>query len=205
VATPAWNDVKKGVATEDHHYNYTFYMPLPLAHGLIGASVAAAIDRSPESIDWRKLLVAALLGVFPDFDYALNWLRISGGGWHHGFTHSIFFAVFLGVITGIIFKEKTARGFIVFAAAAASHTLLDFLITESQGVALWWPLTDHRYKLLLPNPIDYTWSNVTIWTSAVGVLTISLTELALFGPILLSVILVKRLLGSPIRKPDVNS
>ena len=73
-------------------------MPLPVAHGLLGASIAAALQPS-ESPRWRTLCVCALLGVCPDFDYALNWLRVSGGGWHHGFTHSILFALFIGSLT----------------------------------------------------------------------------------------------------------
>lgn len=50
-------------------------MPFPVAHSLIGASVGAAIDRRSEAF-WQILLLSALLGVCPDFDYVLNWLRI---------------------------------------------------------------------------------------------------------------------------------
>ena len=45
-------------------------MPFPVAHSLIGASVGAAIDRRSEAF-WI-LLLSALLGVCPDFDYVLN-------------------------------------------------------------------------------------------------------------------------------------
>ena len=139
-------------------------------------------------------MTGALLGICPDFDYALNWLRISGGGWHHGFTHSILFAVILGLITASVLGGRKARSVALFSAAAASHTLLDFMITESRGVALWWPFTDQRYKLRMPNPIDYTWSDASLWGAATDVLRISLVELMIFAPILLAVVLVKRLL-----------
>jgi hypothetical protein len=82
----------------------------------------------------------------------------------------------------------------VFSAAFASHTLLDFLITESQGVALWWPFTDHRYKLRLPNPIEYTWNDASLWDAAVDIIKISLTELLIFAPVLLVVVLIRRIL-----------
>jgi len=49
-------------------------MPFPVAHSLIGASVGAAIERRSEAF-WQILLLSALLGVCPDFDYVLNWLR----------------------------------------------------------------------------------------------------------------------------------
>ena len=92
----------------------------------------------------------------------------------------------------LVWGERKIHRLILFTAATASHTLLDYLMTESRGVALWWPLTNHRYKLMLPNPIDYNWSGASMWRALVDVLTISLMELAIFGPILLSVILIKR-------------
>ena len=169
-------------------------VPLPVAHGLIGASVVAALFPSSRSRIAKLLLLGAILGISPDLDYALNWLRISGGGWHHGFTHSIPFALIAGAVTLILLREWKARSLVVFSGAYASHTLLDFLITESQGVALWWPFTDHRYKLRLPNPIDYTWNDASIWDVAVDIFKISVAELLIFGPVLLVVILIRRVL-----------
>jgi membrane-bound metal-dependent hydrolase YbcI (DUF457 family) len=167
-------------------------MPLPLAHALVGASAAAAFLPAFRSRQWKPLLIGALLGISPDFDYALNVLRISGGGWHHGFTHSIAFACLLGLITVVVSKEWRVRSFFAFCAAAVSHTLLDYLITESYGVALWWPFTDHRYKLRLPNPIDYTWSDASIWEAGVDVLKITLIEFMIFAPIFLAVVSLRR-------------
>jgi len=170
-------------------------MPLPVAHGLLGASVAAALLQSSKTRQWRLLWMGAFLAVCPDFDYVLNWLRISGGGWHHGFTHSILFALLLGLIVATVLGEKKVRSVIFYSAATVSHTLLDFLMTESRGVALWWPITDQRYKLRLPNPIDYTWSNVSLWQATLDILRISLTEFMIFAPILLLVVWVRRLLA----------
>ncbi|HEX7334806.1 MAG TPA: metal-dependent hydrolase [Pyrinomonadaceae bacterium] len=170
-------------------------MPLPLAHALVGASTAAALRPGAESNAWKPILIGAFLGVCPDFDYALNVMRISGGGWHHGFTHSIAFACLLGLITIVILRDWKVRSFILYGAAAASHTLLDYLITESRGVALWWPFTDHRYKLEITNPIDYTWSNTSIWEVSAGVLKITLTEFMIFAPILLLVVLLRRVVS----------
>jgi membrane-bound metal-dependent hydrolase YbcI (DUF457 family) len=165
-------------------------VPLPVAHGLLGASVVAALLPSSRSRIAKPLLIGALLGISPDFDYALNWLRMSGGGWHHGFTHSIPFALVIGMVTIIVLREWKLRSFIVFSAAYASHTLLDFLITESRGVALWWPFTDHRYKLRLPNPIEYS----SLWETTTDMIKIALTELLIFAPVLLVVVLIRRVL-----------
>ncbi|HEU4433847.1 MAG TPA: metal-dependent hydrolase [Pyrinomonadaceae bacterium] len=167
-------------------------MPLPVAHSLIGASVAAALNKKTEGW-WKLLCVSAFLGVCPDFDYILNWLRVGKGGWHHGFTHSIVFALVIGAAMSLVTRWRTVQAFIVFSAATASHTLLDYLMTESRGVSMWWPFTDHRYKLQGPNPIDYTWSTTSLAEAAVDIIRISLTELLIFGPILLVVIVLRSL------------
>jgi len=73
------------------------------------------------------------------------------------------------------------------------HTLLDYLMTESRGVSMWWPFTDRRYKLQGPNPIDYTWSTTSFWNAAVDIIQISLTELIIFGPLLLIVIWLRNM------------
>jgi membrane-bound metal-dependent hydrolase YbcI (DUF457 family) len=174
-------------------------MPLPIAHGLLGASVGLALHQSSRPLSWKLLLIGSFLAICPDFDYLLNWLRISGGGWHHGFTHSFLFALFLGLIATAVFGERKARSVIIFSAAAGSHAILDFLMTESRGVALWWPLTNQRYKLRLPNPIDYTWSNESLWQATVDLFRISLIELMIFGIIFLAVALARNFL---IRQSD---
>jgi hypothetical protein len=73
--------------------------------------------------------------------------------------------------------------------------LLDFLMTESGGVALWWPFTDHRYRLSLPNPINYTWDTASLWGAAIDLLKISFLELVIFSPLLVLVLFARRLPG----------
>jgi hypothetical protein len=65
-------------------------------------------------------------------------------------------------------------------------------MTESRGVALWWPFTDHRYKLEGWNPIDYTWNSESLLDVVIALVRISLTELVIFAPLLLLVILLRR-------------
>jgi LexA-binding, inner membrane-associated putative hydrolase len=166
-------------------------MPLPVAHALVGASAAAAFSKRSEA-RWQLLALSGLLGVCPDFDYFLNWLHIGRGGWHHGFTHSIVFALFAGAVTALVSRWRTVRGFVAFSAATASHPLLDYLMTESRGVSLWWPFTDHRYKLEGWNPIEYTWNSESLLDVMVALIRISLTELVIFAPLLLLILLVRR-------------
>ena len=169
-------------------------MPLPVAHGLLAASVVVVLREPTQSRPWKLLLIGVFLGISPDLDYALNFLRVGSGGWHHGFTHSIVFAVFCGLIATLIAGERRLRNLILFTGATVSHTLLDYLITESRGVALWWPFTDYRYKLRLPNPIDYTWSTTSLSEMMVDLLRICLVELMIFGPLVVVVVLLKRLI-----------
>ena len=171
-------------------------MPFPVAHALVATSAAALVQSSTPR-RWKPLWIAAFLGICPDFDYALNWLRIAGGGWHHGFTHSFLFAFVLGLAAAILSGAKNVRSVVMFSAAAISHPLLDFVMTESRGVALWWPFTDRRYKLRMPNPIDYDWSSASLWEGAVDVLRISLVELIVFAPILLVILFLKQRLAKP--------
>ncbi|HEV2861135.1 MAG TPA: metal-dependent hydrolase [Pyrinomonadaceae bacterium] len=170
-------------------------MPLPVAHALLGAAVGEALRRPARGRRRKILLTCALLGVCPDFDYALNWLRVSGGGWHHGFTHSIAFAALLGLLTAVVLRDVKARSVLVFGAATASHTLLDLLVTDSRGVTLWWPFTNRRYRLGLDGPVDYVWSNASVWDVVVAVLGVSVVELIIFGSLLAVVFLVRRSLG----------
>src|ERR1044072_6380514 len=137
------------------------------------------------------LLVGAFLGIAPDFDYALNWLRIAWGGWHHGFTHLIPFALLIGFVLIVIFRDWRVRSYLLFTLAYMSHTLLDFMFTESRGVALWWPFTNYRYKARFPGPIDYVWSDGSLWATLVDVLQICLLEIVIFGPLLLAVLWIK--------------
>jgi hypothetical protein len=61
-------------------------MPLPVAHGLIGAGVVAVIHPSRKL---SVLLVGALLAISPDFEYALNWLRLYT--WNSAFRSEMMF------------------------------------------------------------------------------------------------------------------
>ena len=90
-------------------------MPLPVAHGLLGAAVAAAMSHESGSLRWKPVLTGAFLAICPDFDYALNWLRISGGGWHHGFTHSIVFAVAVGLMTTTVMGGRKLHSLVLFS------------------------------------------------------------------------------------------
>jgi membrane-bound metal-dependent hydrolase YbcI (DUF457 family) len=157
-------------------------MSLPLAHALVGGAVGVALwpDRTPAG-SRRALAVGALLGVCPDADYLLSWLHVLGWGWHHGFTHSVAFAGIAGAIVSRALGLGW-RGALACVLAVLSHPLLDYLITESPGVALWWPVTGRRTKLGI-DALSY-YRLVDASQGALALVKLCTVEVVLFGPIL---------------------
>ena len=76
-------------------------MPLPIAHGVLGASILVAVreprDKTPLH---HTLLLGFLLGNLPDVDLVLAWLLGWGAEAHGGWTHSFFFAAVIGLVVG---------------------------------------------------------------------------------------------------------
>jgi len=138
-------------------------MPLPVAHGLVGASLVV-LSRSRFSLkrDWGMMAFGAALGILPDFDIFFSWVLGLGIKWHGSFTHSIFFAAAAGCVSAALRREGETRDIPVYAMATLSHGLLDAITKKEYGGAqLFWPFSSHTYRLKLfdyfewyPNPFD---------------------------------------------------
>jgi membrane-bound metal-dependent hydrolase YbcI (DUF457 family) len=161
---------------------------LPVAHGLVGATMVASLAADPRSRNSRHLLAGAFLGIAPDFDYALNYVPGLGRGWHHGFTHSIVFGCLVGFLMSLGFGKGKPRATVVYSLAIISHPILDFFFTESRGIQLLWPFSAKRFRLMVPSPIEYDWSNSSLSAAIIDLLKISLLELMIFGPIFVFVL-----------------
>jgi len=72
-------------------------MPLPVAHGLLGASIIAAVHPRPTNRYFLPLVTGALLANAADFDF-LPAILFHSKTWHRGFSHSITLAVFVCLI-----------------------------------------------------------------------------------------------------------
>ncbi len=122
-------------------------MPYPVAHGLLGAAVVAALgEQAPPKRRAAQIAVGAFIGILPDFDYGLHAFIKGPYGWHHYFTHSFAFAAAVGVLTALVMGRPSARTMLAFSLATASHPVLDYFFTEGRGIALFWPFTDFRYR-----------------------------------------------------------
>jgi membrane-bound metal-dependent hydrolase YbcI (DUF457 family) len=146
--------------------------------------------------DWKYLLLGALLGVFPDFDYLLSWARFLDRGWHHDFTHSILFAFLMGFLTAAAIRKVRFREVMRYGLAMLSHPLLDFLYTHSRGVELFWPFLDTRYTVRLMPPIGYDWRRSSLLLMAGDIFRICAVEFAICGTLFAAVLLVRNLARS---------
>jgi membrane-bound metal-dependent hydrolase YbcI (DUF457 family) len=172
-------------------------LPLPIGHGCISASAVAALkpDFSLKS-DWKILSLGLLLSIAPDFDYALVWIFKLSNEWHRGFSHSLVFALVLGVAAAFILKADRIRNAFIFTAAAASHTLLDYSTSHSAegGVTLFWPFSSQQYALGLTRGFEISLSQTSGVEMIAHLLRASVAELLVFGPVLLIVLTTRFML-----------
>lgn len=123
-------------------------MPMPIAHGFLGASIVVAIY--PQSFKTRyylPVLTGAFLANSADFDFLLVFLT-SYKSWHRGFTHSIVFSIVVGLLFSLYFGRTEWRKSLAFGLAYASHFILDFITTKiGGGMELFFPFAKERYGL----------------------------------------------------------
>jgi hypothetical protein len=123
-------------------------MPLPVAHALLGATVTDAGFSPDRNALLKRYLIGAVIAVLPDFDLFFSWILGFGDRWHGKVTHSILFAILLGMLAAGLGGMWNRRAVIVFSCAALSHGILDALTHRRfGGSALLWPLSTHRFRL----------------------------------------------------------
>src|SRR5208282_230426 len=116
-------------------------MPTVYTHAMVGVTLGYLCTRRRRA--WPFWVMAAALPVIPDLD-TLGFARSNSIWGHRGFTHSLAFAMALGLTATVVVGWYLRMGFwrlaVLFSVIAASHGLLDLLTTAGNGVALWWPL-----------------------------------------------------------------
>ena len=103
-------------------------MPLPIAHGFLGAVVVAAINPKPFAHHYFPLFMGAILANAADFDFALSFF-LNSKGWHRGFTHSVSFALLICLMLIISFGRIYFKEALGYGLAYTSHCVLDFATT----------------------------------------------------------------------------
>jgi inner membrane protein len=119
-----------------------------VGHVMIGLAAGRAQEREGRRV-WRRLALYGALGVAPDLDVipALlhhPWLVPLG---HRGATHSITFAVLLGLAVALVAPGASRlRTAIAATLTVASHGLVDPLNMSSVGTAYFWPFSSERFS-----------------------------------------------------------
>lgn len=163
-------------------------MPLPVAHGLVGASLVAALrTRASSRFRHLPLVAGSLLANAADLDFLLVF-AFHSRAWHRAFTHSLVFALLVCLTLFLTLGRRRPRAGIAYGLAYASHALLDFATTrEGGGLELLWPFSSQRFGLGL-----WGLSELPSRLPPSGILKALLTELALFLPPLLLILLLRR-------------
>ena len=119
-----------------------------ISHPAVPLAIGLALGN--RVIPRRLLEFGVIASILPDVDVAAFRFGIPYGSLfgHRGFTHSIFFALLVGVMFARFSKVGRERRWTVFcftAFAAISHGLLDALTTGGLGVGFFAPFSSQRY------------------------------------------------------------
>lgn len=122
-------------------------MPTIFSHAAV--PIALAVGAGSRAIPSRLLAAGAAAAMLPDLDVLTFHFGVAYGDafGHRGATHSLFFAVVLGLVA-LAFAARLCTdriaAFAFVAFSAASHGLLDMLTDGGSGIALFWPFSDER-------------------------------------------------------------
>ncbi len=158
-------------------------MPLPVAHGLLGASIIAAVHPHPTKRYFMPLLMGAFLANAADLDFFLI-IVLHSRAWHRGFSHSIMLALVVCLIFVLSLGRRYTREAVAYGLAFASHGILDYVTTkEGGGVELLWPFSSER--------LVFGWVGLSELPSrlpAMEIVKSLIVEFIIFTPLLILII-----------------
>lgn len=161
-------------------------MPLPIAHGLVGASVVTVIHPKTDLKNWKPLLIGFILANCPDLDFVFS-ATLGWRGFHRGFTHSLMFAFLVSSVIFIWLRDRNWRIPLAYSAAFLSHTVLDYLSAKNGAVRLLMPFDNNPYGLGL-----ISFSELSRGFVIEDLFYFSLVEIAVFAPIFLATMFIKQ-------------
>jgi inner membrane protein len=110
-------------------------------HAVAGLGIARLYTARP--MPWAYWGLAVLLPIIPDLDVLSTYDYGTPLG-HRGITHSLLFALVLGMVAaGATCRRLRVRWWslaFLFFLVIASHGLLDAMTTRSEGIPFFWPL-----------------------------------------------------------------
>lgn len=124
------------------------------SHAVVGLALGGVCVA--RRIHWAFWVLVGFLPVLPDFDTFGTAVYGSTLG-HRGFTHSLAFALVIGlVVAGVSFRFfRVSFWFLwaLFFAVTASHGIMDAFTDGGYGIPLLWPLSSHRFGPWGPLPL----------------------------------------------------
>lgn len=129
-------------------------MASAFAHALVAITLGKTYPKKEQLLKFS--LLGAACAIFPDADVVMFKLGVPYEHFlgHRGFSHSLVFALLLGILVTRLFYRTTAltskRGLLLvlfFFLCTASHSLLDAMTSGGLGVAVFSPFDNTRYFL----------------------------------------------------------
>ena len=123
--------------------------PMPSIFGHLMASTLFTQGLAPVQQRPKMLFWAGFCAFFPDLDVLGFHLGISYSSiWgHRGFTHSLVFGLFFGLLMAVLLAWRSPhfkKVAVLMVLSTVSHPLLDMLTNGGRGCALWWPFSEAR-------------------------------------------------------------
>ena len=136
-------------------------MPSIFSHAIFASAVGSAYTAEPMAMPVRYWVLTAACAMLPDADaigfaFGVRYDSMLG---HRGLTHSIAFALLVGLAVGMFAFGRRPTGpgklqlVLYFALVTLSHPLLDAMTNGGLGVALLAPFSAERYFFPL-RPIE---------------------------------------------------
>jgi inner membrane protein len=128
-------------------------MPSIFSHAIFASALGTAYTAEPLAMPLRFWVLTASCAMLPDAD-AIGFVfgvRYGSMWGHRGLTHSIAFAVLIGLAVGTFAfgKRETEPGrlrlILYFILVTLSHPFLDAFTNGGRGVALFAPFSAERY------------------------------------------------------------
>jgi len=164
--------------------------------GHVAASTALGYSFFPKQVRPATLFLAGFCAFAPDLDVLGFRFGIPyGSEWgHRGWTHSLVFAIFFGVVVAWLFRGFRGQTTALTAwliLSTISHPLLDMMTNGGRGCALWWPFSTER--LFFPfRPIQVSPMSVSDFIGGWG-LTVLVSEFVWIGLPCLGLVLISKL------------
>ena len=155
-------------------------MPSPVAHGIIGLSIALAWlvkpVRSMKSMlhaaaqHKRELLIVLVVALAPDIDYLCGIFYGNPNLLHQLYSHTIAWTSGLAILAWLIWRHNEPKAglgvLLMLWVTATSHLIMDYTtkdLSYPYGIMILWPLSSGFFTSpvhIFPNMMKHSWHEV---------------------------------------------